>query len=483
MSSATRRLTFLQINDLHGYVEPHPELVRQGGEWRFATLGGLARIATLFRQVREETTGAVVALDNGDTFHGTRVAVASKGRALVPMMNALDLDAMTVHWEFAYGPDGVRELASALRHPVLAINCHSKANDALVFEPFRIVERGGLRIAVIGLACPIVDKTMPPAFSTGVRFTIGNHELPYWIRSAREEHQADLVVVLSHLGFPQDVKLAREVGGIDVVVSGHTHNRMQQAIVENGAIIFQSGCHGAFIGRLDVEVEGGRIVSHRHRLLAVDAGLAEEPQMRALVGAALVPEREALAEVVGTATQPLHRYSMLSSPMDDVLLEAIAETAGTNIAFSNGWRYGAPIAPGPVTLNDLWNIIPTNPPVSTVKLTGAEMRQMLEENLERTFAADPYEQMGGFVKRMRGLKLYFKAENPKGHRIDRLFAGAEPVEDERVYPVAFVTAQGVPLKFGRERANLDIDAITALRRLFALRGTVTPSPVQTVYEV
>ncbi len=483
MSGTTRRLTFLQVNDLHGYVAPHPELVRERGEWRFTTLGGLARIATLFRQVREECSGAVVALDNGDTFHGTHVAVASKGRALVPMMNALALDAMTVHWEFAYGPDGVRELARALRHPVLAINCHSKTNDALVFDPYRIVERAGLRIAVIGLACPIVDKAMPLAYSAGVHFTTGNYELPHWIRSVREEHQADLVVVLSHLGFPQDVKLAREVAGIDVLVSGHTHNRMRQAIVVNGAIVFQSGCHGSFVGRPDVEFDDGRIVSHRHCLLPVDAGLEEEPQMRSLVDSALASERDAMAEVVGSVTQPLHRYSMLSSSMDDVLLEAVCDAAGARIAFSNGWRYGAPIPPGPVTQNDLWNIIPTNPPVSTVKLTGAEMRQMLEENLERTFAADPYEQMGGYVKRVRGVKLYFKAENPKGHRVDRLFAGGEPIRDDRAYPVAFVTAQGVPLKRGRERRNLDVDAITALRRLFAKHGSVEPSQEQTVYQI
>lgn len=333
------------------------------------------------------------------------------------------------------------------------------------------------------MACPIVDKTMPPSFSTGVRFTIGNEELPQWIDRARSADRADLIVVLSHLGFPQDVKLARETRGIDVLVSGHTHNRMQEAIVENGAIIFQSGCHGSFVGRLDVEIEDGHIVSHRHRLVPVDGDLESDPAMSAMVEEALAPEREALSEVVGSVASPLHRYAMLSSPMDDVLLEAVAAAAGADIAFSNGWRYGAPIAPGPVTLNDLWNIIPMNPPVSTVKLTGAEVHQMLEENLERTFAADPYEQMGGYVKRMRGLKLYFKAENPKGRRIDRLFAGSEPVKPDRVYSVAFVTAQGVPAKFGHDRTNIGVDAITALRRLFEERGTVAPSSVQTVYEV
>ena len=483
MSQRSGRITFLQINDLHGYLEPHREMVRDHGDWQFATLGGLPRIATLFRRVREAVTGAVIALDNGDTFHGTYAAVRSKGHALVRMMNALELDAMTLHWEFAYGPDGVRELEEQLDYPMLAINCFSKADGALVFKPYRMIERGGLRVAVIGMACPIVDKTMPPAFSEGVRFTIGNNELPRWIEIVRRDERADLVVVLSHLGFPQDIKLARETDGIDVLVSGHTHNRMRDAIIENGAIVFQSGCHGSFIGRLDVEVADGRIVSHRHQLIPVDDALDEDTGMRALVDEALAPHRSMLGEVVGTVTSPLHRYGMLSAPMDDVLLEAIAEAAGTDIAFSNGWRYGAPVAPGPVTMNDLWNIIPTNPPVSVVDLTGAELHEMLEANLERTFAADPYDQMGGYVKRMRGLKMYFKAENPRERRIDRLFAGHEPVARERTYRVAFVTAQGVPARFGRNRRNLDIDAITALRELFGRGGAITPSTVQTVFEI
>lgn len=476
-------LTLLQLNDLHGYIEPHCEMVRDEGEWAFVQLGGLARIATLFDQVRQETDGAVIALDNGDTFHGTHVAVASQGHALVPMMNALKMDAMTVHWEFAFTPIGVCDLAARLDYPVLAINCYRKDNGALLLAPWRIIERGGLRVGIVGIACPIVDKTMPPAFSEGVRFTIGNEELPGAIQHLRDAEEVDLVVVLSHLGFPQDVKLARETGGIDVIVSGHTHNRMHEAIVENGAIIFQSGCHGSFIGRLDLEVEDGRVTSHRHELIPVNDNIVGDAAVAHLVDEALAPARAQMSEIVGHIDTPLHRYSMVQSPMDDVLLQAIAEAGGTEIAFSNGWRYGAPIRPGPVTLNDLWNIIPTNPEVATVELTGQEMRSMIEENLERTFSADPYQQMGGFVKRMRGLRLYLKAENPSGRRIDRLFAGIDEVSPERLYKVAFVTEQGVPAKFGTRRAKTGILAIEALRRLFAKAPITKREPTQTVFIV
>ena len=153
--------------------------------------------------------------------------------------------------------------------------------------------------------------------------------------------------------------------------------------------------------------------------------------------------------------------------MDNLLLQSLLELTGAQVAFSNGWRYGAPVPPGPVTLNDLWNIIPVNPPVSTCTITGDELWAMLEENLEHTFARDPYEQMGGYVKRSMGLDLYFKVENPYGQRIQELFVQGEPIRADREYEAAFVTTQGVPAKYGSNRQNLAVRAIEALRRYLA----------------
>ncbi len=481
--ASSGRLTILQINDLHGYLEPHAEFVRTAAGMDYQTLGGLARIGGLFNAIRAEVGDGVIALDNGDTFHGTYVPVASDGLAMVPTMNALGLAAMTAHWEFAYGPAGFKRLAALLNYPVLAINCFDKATGELFFAPYLVLERGGLRLGVVGLACPIVDKTMPPSYSEGVRFTNGVDELPGWIEHLRSVEQVDLVIALSHLGYPQDVALAKRVDGIEVLVSGHTHNRMYEPVIENGTIIFQSGCHGAFVGRLDVEVSNAKVVSHRHRLIPVDGAAPEDPEIAALVEAAIGPHRAMLDEVVGATETPLHRYAMLQSTMDQVLLDAVAAASGRQIAFSNGWRYGAPIPSGPVTMADLWNIIPTNPPVSVVDLTGQEIQDMLEQNLERTFAADPFDQMGGYVKRCRGLHMYLKAENPTGHRIERLFVGDEPIEHARVYEVAFVTAQGVPAKFGTNRRNLEIHAVDALHAYFVRHSPVRTSAQETVTAV
>ena len=323
-----------------------------------------------------------------------------------------------------------------------------------------------MRVGIIGIAATIIDKTMPKHFSEGLRFTMGNEELPGQIGALRAQG-AELIVVLSHLGLPQDIKLASEVSGIDVLVSGHTHNRLYEPLRVNGAIVIQSGCHGSFIGRLDLDLEEGRIAAVRHRLICIDETIEPDAEMQQVVDKIMAPHRPMLSEIVGHTETALHRNTIFETPMDNLLLEAIAEASGAKIAFCNGWRYGAPIPPGPVTRNDLWNIVPTNSPVSLTELTGREIWEMLEENLEHTFAADPYQQMGGYVKRCFGLKVYIKIENPKGARVQEIFAEGAPLDKERLYTAAFVTMQGVPKKYGRNRRDLEMHAVQALESYFA----------------
>lgn len=461
-----RHLTILQLNDLHGYLEPHPEVFRGRGRFDYRTCGGLARIANIFNRVRAERPGEVLALDNGDTFHGTYVAGHSRGEAMLPLMNALEFDAMTLHWEFAYGPAQVRKLAAGLNYPTLAINIFDKETDERVFPPSCVIERGGLRIGIVGIASNIVDKGMPPSFSEGMRFTLGNTELPGHIDRLRTDDKVDLVVVLSHLGFAQDAKLAAEVAGIDALISGHTHNRLSRPIWVGATPIIQSGCHGSFVGRLDLRVDGGKVVDVRHELICVDEQIEPDAEMAQRVAEAVAPHRAFIDQVVGHVHSPLDRATSLEASMDNVLLDAIAAAAGTQLAFSNGWRYGAPILPGTVTMEHLWNIVPTHPPISTVELSGEELRAMLEANLERTYSPDPYGQMGGFVKRCGGLNMYFKMENPKGHRIEDLLVEGAPVQPGRIYRAAMLGEQGVPHKYGTNRRTIDVDAIGSLQQLF-----------------
>lgn len=471
--SGIKHLTILQMNDTHAYFDLHPEMFLKNGSVHYRNAGGYARIATLFKQVRAQNPQGVLTLDNGDTIHGTYPAVVSKGEALVPIVNALGFDGMTAHWEFAYGPAQFEKIVSLLDHPMLANNCYREGTGKLVFSSHTIVERAGLRIGVIGIAAHIVDKTMPAHFSEGIYFTLGNEELPALIEKLREEENVDLVVLLSHFGFPQEVKLAAEVDGIDVLLSAHTHNRISRPVVVNDTLLIQSGSHGSFIGRLDLEIAHGRIQDYHHVLIEVSEDIKPDSVVQDLVDAAIRPYRETLETEVGRTETALNRYAQLETTMDNLLLKALLDNSGADLAFSNGWRYGAPVPPGPITMNDLWNIVPPNPPISMVSITGKELLDMLEENLEHTFACDPYEQMGGYVKRCLGMKMYIKVENPKGMRIQDLFVGNETVDKNKSYLASFVTVQGVPKKYGTNRRNLNIKAIDALKQYIEKKGTVS----------
>ncbi len=472
-------LTIVQMNDTHAYFDIHQEMFWQGDHAEYRQAGGYARIATIVKKIRAESQGNCLFCDSGDTLHGTFPAVDTQGKAMIPILNSLGIDAMAAHWEFAYGPEVFEQRVSELNYPMLAINVFDKETKKPVFQSYIVKEIAGLRIGLIGIASNIVDKTMPPSFSEGIYFTLGNDELPPIIDVLRSKEKVDLIVLISHLGFTQDMKLLTEVQGIDVCLSGHTHNRTYKPVVVGEAILIQSGCHGSFLGRLDLEIVDGRITDYKHQLIEVEASIQPNSMVDELVNQALAPYTKQLSEVVGETATALNRGTSLETTMDNFLLQALLESTGAQLAFSNGWRYGVPIVPGNITLNDLYNIIPMNPPVSTVEISGEELREMLEENLERTFSCDPYRQMGGYVKRSLGLTVCFKIENPAGQRIQQIFVGDEEVQPDKYYTTAFVTMQGVPQKYGRNRQNRTDRVIEAMRTYLAkhrpmsaeLRGT------------
>jgi 2',3'-cyclic-nucleotide 2'-phosphodiesterase (5'-nucleotidase family) len=463
-------ITLLQINDLHGYLEPHPELfeLTSGAPWRSG--GGIARIASLFGAVRRETNGAVIALDNGDTFHGTMPAVQTQGTALVRPMSQLGLDAMTVHWELAYGWRQVSALAGGLPYPLLAAN--AVGDDREIFAPFTIVERAGLRVGIIGLSAVAAAQLLPQADRGSANFTIGDDAVNALVPRLRHDHGIGLVVVLSHLGFPHDCKLAAAVSGVDVILGGHTHHRLHAPVIVNGTIIIQSGAHGSYVGRLDLQATATGIVDWRHQLIEIDEAIEADGDMKAIVRDSMAPFVTASQRVLGNTRTPLTRYAMLESTMDNLLLAGVAASADVPVALSNGWRYGAPIPPGPITELVVWNIVPANPQVSIVTLTGAELRRLYEDNLEASFACDAWKQRGGYVKRCRGLELTVKLENPIGERIQEMRIDGSRLHPNASYPLAFLGEQAVPSGYGSERRSTGVRAVDALRQYIASRDVV-----------
>lgn len=455
-----KNFSIIQINDMHGYIEPHLEHFYDKEGITVKEAGGFSRIKTVIENSQKEQPTFI--FDNGDTFHGTYEAVDSKGEQLIPLVNELGIQAMTFHWDMGYGPERLKTIGEKLNYPILAINAYREENDELYFEPYTIVKQDDISIGIIGIAATIIDKTMPAYFSKGLYFTLGDKELPKYVEELQKK-EVDLIVVLSHLGFPQDVKMMQEIEGVDICLSGHTHNRLSEPVQINDTTIIQSGSQSSFIGKIDLTVDDQQITELEHSLITITEDIPENPTMKELVNEAVEPYKEQLTEIVGHTDGILHRGWNVESTMDNLLLEAIQHQTNSDLVFSNGWRYGAPMVKGPITLKELYQMIPMDPPISTTELTGREIIEMLEENIENTYAANPYNQMGGYLKRAIGLKAFFKVESPKGHRIQTLLVAGKPVDLDKTYSVSYVTNQGVPSKYGKNHQNLEVHAIAALR--------------------
>ncbi len=468
-------LNILFINDVHGYLAPHPELFYNETGEVVENAGGYAHIAGLVEDIRKENPNTLL-FDGGDTLHGTKPLVDSKGEAIIPILNALKPDALVGHWDFGYGPEQLQKINKALNFPILGCNVFTEDGSNFL-QPTALFEKGGVKIGVIGICAMIVDKVMPEKMSEGLKFTSGIDELPKYINKLKKEG-ADIIVLLSHNGFPQDVVLLKKVNGIDICLSAHTHNRLYSPIEVNGALIVQCGCHGVFVGNFTIAFEEKKIKNYNYELIKVDNSVPKNTEVDKLVQKALKPYQEISTTALGHTKEILHRYNTTNSTMDNLLLKAIAHVTKTDIAFSNGWRYGAPIAVGKITENDLYNIAPMNPPVSTVELTGIEIKEMLEENLERTFCSNPLKQMGGYVKRVLGLQLNMRIENPKGHRIQEIFYKGSHLKLDKIYKVSFVTTQGVAKKYGKNRKEHNQKAVEVMKAYLKENPEFSPDTIK-----
>ncbi len=197
--------------------------------------------------------------------------------------------------------------------------------------------------------------------------------------------------------------------------------------------------------------------------------------MKQLVDNALVGNEEIMTNVVGKTDKLLHRYTTLNATLDELMHRGACLATNTDIYFSNGWRYGAPIAKGEITENELYNMAPMNPPISVVDLTGKEIKEMMEENLTRTFGCNRMKQMGGYAKRVFGIHLNVRIENPDGGKIQELIYKGNHLEMNKVYEVSFITVQGVPAKYGKNRKQTDCELIDSIKLYLKKNGAFTPS--------
>ena len=406
----------------------------------YGRLGGLDRTATLVNAIRAERgEDKVLFLDGGDTWQGSYTSLMTNGQDMVECMKLLRPDAMVGHWEFTLGEDRVQEIVADLDYPFLASNIVDTDWEEPVFESTAFYEKGGVKVAVIGQAMPYTPIANPRWMIPNWSFGIRPEALQGNVDAARDAG-AEVVVLLSHDGFDVDRKLATVVSGIDVILTGHTHDAVPQAIELGNTLLLSSGSHGKYLGRIDLEVSGGRVTGHSSNLIPVFADVIEpDAGMAARITEIRNPHEGELSRVIGRTESLLYRRGNFNGTWDDLICQGIMAMRDTEIALSPGFRWGTTLLPGQdITIEDLYSQTSMNyPNVYRLEFTGQQLKDILEDVCDNLFNKDPFLQQGGDMVRVGGMNYACAPNREIGNRISsmRLARTGEPVDPSRSYVV------------------------------------------------
>ena len=407
----------------------------------YGRMGGMDRVATVVNSIRAERPDALL-LDGGDTWHGSYTCYHTQGQDVVNVMNALKPDAMTFHWEFTLGTERVRELVEGLPFAALGANIFDAEWDepSEDFKPYQFFERGGVKIAVIGQAFPYMPIANPgwmfPEYSFGIR----DQRMQEVVDEVRAEG-AELVVCLSHNGFDVDKKMASRVTGIDVILTGHTHDALPEPVLVGETILIASGSNGKFVSRVDLDVREGRLMGFRHKLIPIFSDvITPDAEVAALIDEQRAPFADKLSEVIGQADTLLYRRGNFNGTWDDLICDALITEREADIAMSPGVRWGPSVLPGQdITREDIHNVTSmTYGQAYRTEMTGEFLNVILEDVGDNLFNPDPYYQQGGDMVRVGGLGYRIDVSKPMGQRISdmTLLKTGEAIDPAKTYVVA-----------------------------------------------
>jgi sulfur-oxidizing protein SoxB len=414
---------------------------------KYGKMGGFAHLATLVKKLRAER-GASLLLDGGDTWQGSATSLWTRGQDMIEAQKLLGVDIMTGHWDFTYGAARVKEVLEkdfAGRIEFLAQNVETNDFGDPVFKPATLRSLAGVPVAVIGQAFPYTPIAHPRRFVPDWKFGIEERRLQRIADEVRAGNGggAKVVVLLSHNGMDVDLKLASRVTGIDVILGGHTHDGVPAPVVVSNAkgrtLVTNAGSHGKFLAVLDLDVKGGRIADYRYRLLPVFANLLPaDREMARLIEAKRAPYAEKLAEKLAVTEGLLYRRGNFNSTMDQLILDALMEMKGAEIAFSPGFRWGTTLLPGEaITYEQVMSQTAiTYPQVVVSEMAGETIRANLEDICDNLFNPDPYYQQGGDMVRIGGMSYSCAPGARRGARIGDMRLGERPVEPRKTYKVA-----------------------------------------------
>jgi sulfur-oxidizing protein SoxB len=393
---------------------------------RYGKTGGYAHLATLVKRVRASRPHSLL-LDGGDSWQGSATSLWTQGADMLGAQKLLGVELMTAHWEFTYGAERMKRAVEGELAPIefLAQNVRTTDFEEPVFKPYTLRTLNGVQLGIIGQAFPYTPIAHPRRLVSEWTFGIQETRLQSLVDEARAKG-ARVVVLLSHNGMDVDLKLASRVRGLDVILGGHTHDAVPAPVIVGKTLVTNAGSNGKFLAVLDVQAGKGGMTGFRYRLLPVFANLLDpDREMARYIDAARAPYAAKLA-------QPLAVTEGL------LILDALMQVKGAEIAFSPGFRWGTTLLPGEtITLEDVMEQTAiTYPSTTLTTLTGDQIRAVLEDIADNLFNPDPYLQQGGDMVRVGGMTYGLDPVAKIGARVFDMRLDGRPLRAGKRYKVA-----------------------------------------------
>jgi len=451
-------VSLLHTADIHAQLLTHDEFFIENGKPVYKKRGGYATLKSMINQLRAQNPENTLLIDGGDCFQGGGVAALSEGRAIIPLMNNIGYDLMLPgNWEVVYGKEMMMKDMFGYNCPKVCANMFHQTKDDLngdlIFPPYYVKRMGGLKIGFIGYNDPLTPKRQSPAYSEGIQFTHPEKNVAKYIRILREYEGCHIVILLTHMGLAQQIGLSNMpfTKGVDYILGADTHERVRQPIQGVHAKVTEPGAFGSFVAKLDFILEDGEVKDHSYQLLDVDPDqFQEDEEMKDLVAKAREPYRKDLDRVIGSTKTPLVRYYVIETPMDNFITDAIMWKFKPDIALSNGFRFCPPLVPDPktglaeITMDYLWSMLPVDSEAKRGNITGKQLLDWMEKELQNAFAKDPAKRFGGWVVRFNGMEVNFTIANDIGKRVNWIKIKGKPLDPDRTYSFVACEREGDP---------------------------------------
>lgn len=411
---------------------------------RYGKVGGFAHLATLVKMMKASRPGALL-LDGGDTWQGSATSLWTNAQDMVDAAKLLGVDVMTLHWECTFGMDRVLEVAEKDfkgQVDIVAQNIKTADFGDPVFPSHVMKNINGNKVAIIGQAFPYTPIANPRYQVADWSFGIQEESMQAVVDEVRAKG-AQVVVVLSHNGMDVDLKMASRVTGIDFILGGHTHDGIPQAIpVKNPAgttHVTNAGSNSKFLGVLDMDIRGGKLRDFKYRLLPVFSNLLKaDPAMQRFVDNVRRPYIQRLEQPLAVTEGLLYRRGNFNGSWDQLIVDALLEVKGAEIAFSPGFRWGTSLLPGQTITREhvMDQTAITYPNTTLSNMTGEFIKTVLEDVCDNLFNPDPYYQQGGDMVRVGGLTYTCDPSAPTGQRITDMRLNGTLLDASKTYKVA-----------------------------------------------